>query len=128
MSYTKMHLREVEDMAPGTGFDSIQEPLFAPKPLEAEQTGLAFHVIKPNQRGGAHRHDEAEEIFVVLGGDGNANLDGEIVALKPLDAIRVAPKVVRAFEAGADGLELIVFGPHHEGDGELLGTDIWDNS
>src|ERR1700722_14193591 len=126
MSYTKMNLREVEDMAPGAGFDSIQEAHFPRKPLEAEQTGLAFHVIKPNQRGGAHRHDEAEEIFVVLGGEGHANLDGEIDALKPFDAIRVAPKVVRAFEAGSDGLELLVFGPHHEGDGELLGMEIWN--
>jgi quercetin dioxygenase-like cupin family protein len=127
MSYTIMNLREVDDMAPRFGLDSIQEAHFARGALEAEQTGLAFHVIKPNQRGGAHRHDEAEEIFVVLGGNGNANLDGEIVALKPFDAIRVAPKVVRAFEGGPDGLELLVFGPHHDGDGELLGTDIWDS-
>jgi hypothetical protein len=55
--------------------------------------------------------DAAEEIYVVLAGSGRINLDGEIVELRPLDAIRVAPEVARAFEAGPDGLEILVFGP-----------------
>jgi len=126
MSYTMMNLREVEDVAPKFGFDSIQEARFARGALEAEQTGLAFHVIKPNQRGGAHRHDNAEEIYVVLAGSGMANLDGEIIELRPFDAIRLAPSVIRAFQSGPEGLELLVFGPHHEGDGERLDTDVWD--
>ena len=29
------------------------------------------------------------------------------------------------FEAGPDGLELLVFGPHHEGDTEVLRGDFW---
>jgi hypothetical protein len=33
--------------------------------------------------------------------------------------------VARAFEAGPDGLELLVFGPHHQGDGEILSEDPW---
>jgi hypothetical protein len=37
----------------------------------------------------------------------------------------VAPKVKRAFAAGPDGLELVAFGPHHEGDGEILEEDVW---
>jgi len=37
-----------------------------------------------------------------------------------LDAVRVSPAVTRAFEAGPDGLEVLAFGPHHEGDGELI--------
>jgi hypothetical protein len=41
------------------------------------------------------------------------------------DAIRVAPNVIRAFEAGPDGLELLAFGPRHEGDGEVLEEDVW---
>jgi hypothetical protein len=36
-----------------------------------------------------------------------------------MDAIRVAPGVMRGFEAGPDGLELLAFGTHHEGDGEI---------
>ena len=41
-----------------------------------------------------------------------------------MDALRVAPGVVRQFEAGPDGLEYLVFGAHHEKDGEML-NDWW---
>ena len=40
--------------------------------------------------------------------------------LGPMDALRVAPTVTRAFEAGPDGLELLAFGPRHKGDGETI--------
>jgi quercetin dioxygenase-like cupin family protein len=120
MSYTIKNLREVDDVAPRFGFDTIQEARFAKRALDAEDTGIALHAIKPGQRGGAHRHEAAEEVYVVISGNGRVNLDGEVVELRPLDAVRVAPKVARAFEADGDGLEVLVFGPHCEGDGELL--------
>jgi hypothetical protein len=31
---------------------------------------------------------------------------------------------VRAMEAGPDGVEFLAFGPHHEGDGEVV-HDPW---
>jgi hypothetical protein len=34
--------------------------------------------------------------------------------------------VTRAFEAGPEGLELLVFGPHHAGDVEMV-PDFWDD-
>jgi len=39
--------------------------------------------------------------------------------MNTLDVIRVSPEVTRAFEAGDEGLEVIVFGPRRDGDGEL---------
>jgi quercetin dioxygenase-like cupin family protein len=125
MDYTIKNLREVDDTAPRFGFDAIQEARFAWRALGAQDTGLAYHVIKPGQHGGAHRHKAAEEIFVVLAGSGRISLDGEIAELRPLDAIRVAPQVARAFEAGPAGLEILVFGPHHEADAEILSADPW---
>jgi mannose-6-phosphate isomerase-like protein (cupin superfamily) len=125
MSFTIKNLRDVEDVAPRFGFDTIQEARFPWRELEARSTGLAYHVIKPGQRGRAHRHDQAEEIYVVLRGSGRMVLDGEIADLRPLDAIRVAPPVVRAFEAGPEGLEFLAFGAHHERDGEILDEDPW---
>lgn len=125
MEYTIKNLRDIEDVAPRFGFDTIQEARFPWRALQAEQTGLAYHRIKPSQRGGAHRHSAAEEIYVVLGGSGRAYLDGDFVELETLDAVRIAPRVTRAFEAGPNGLELLVFGPHHEGDGEILSEDVW---
>ena len=47
------------------------------------------------------------------------------VDVRPLDAIRVDPAVTRAFEAGPDGLELLVFGERHEGDAEVVQEDFW---
>ncbi len=127
MDYTIKNLNDVEDMAPRFGFDKVQEARFPWRALDAQDTGLAFHRIKPGQRGGAHRHEAAEEVYVVIGGSGRINLDGHVESLRQLDAVRVAPRVARAFEAGDDGLELLVFGPHHEGDGELLKEDPWEN-
>jgi mannose-6-phosphate isomerase-like protein (cupin superfamily) len=63
-----------------------------------------------------HRHHHAEEVFVVLAGSGRVKIDDEISDVRPLDAIRIAPGSPRAFEAGPDGLEFLVFGPHYAGD------------
>lgn len=127
MSYTIKNLSEVKDMAPDFGFDSVQEARFAGKTLDAEDTGLAFLRVKPGKRQAfAHRHDNAEEIYVVVSGTGRVKLDDEIRDVRTLDAIRVAPRVARAFEAGDDGLKILAFGTHHPKDGEVLDDDFWD--
>jgi mannose-6-phosphate isomerase-like protein (cupin superfamily) len=126
MSYTIKNLRDVEDMAPKHGFGETQEARFPWRDLDAEKTGFAYHVVKPGQRQAfAHRHQQAEEIYVVLSGQGRMKLDDEVAEVGPLDAIRVAPSIARAFEAYDDGLELLAFGPRHEGDGEILREDFW---
>ena len=51
---------------------------------------------------------------------GRVKLDDEIVEIGVLDALRVAPGVIRAFEAGPDGIELLAFGARHDGDGEVI--------
>ena len=89
MSYTIKNLREVEDVAPKFGFDAVQEARFCFRDLDAKDTGMAYHRVKPGQRGLAHRHDNAEEIYVVLAGSGRVKLDDEIAEIGPLDAIRV---------------------------------------
>lgn len=126
MSYTIKNLHEVDDIAPRFGFDEVMEARFAYNDLEAESTGLAFHKVKPGRRQAfAHRHREAEEIYVILSGQGRIKLDDEVREVGPMDAIRVSSEVARAFEAGPDGLELLVFGPRHEGDGVVLKEDFW---
>jgi mannose-6-phosphate isomerase-like protein (cupin superfamily) len=67
-----------------------------------------------------HRHENAEEVYVILAGSGRVKLDDEIVDVETMDAIRVSPEVTRAFEAGPAGIEVLAFGPRHEGDGELV--------
>lgn len=126
MTYTIKNLSEVEDIAPKHGFSEVQEARFPREDLQAQTIGLAFHVVKPGSRQAfAHRHSEAEEIYVVLSGEGRMKLDEQIEQVRPLDAIRVSPEVARAFEAGPEGLRLLVFGPRHAGDGEILREDFW---
>jgi mannose-6-phosphate isomerase-like protein (cupin superfamily) len=126
MSHTIKNLRDSEDMAPKFGFDAVQEARFAWRDLGAETTGLALMRVKPGQRQAfAHRHEQAEEIYVILSGTGRIKLDDEVVEVAPLDAIRIAPGVARALEADDEGLEYLAFGPHHEGDGEILKGDFW---
>ena len=61
----------------------------------------------------------------MLSGSGRVKLDDEVVQVGGLDAIRIAPEVTRAFEAGPDGLELLVFGPRHQGDAEIVQDFSW---
>jgi mannose-6-phosphate isomerase-like protein (cupin superfamily) len=125
--YEIKNLREVEDMAVKHGFSETQEARFPREELGAEATGLAYHLVRPGRRQAfAHRHGEAEEVNVVLSGGGRVKLDEEVIDIGPMDAIRIAPHVTRAFEAGPDGLELLVFGPHHAGDSEMV-RGFWDD-
>ena len=119
--YTLKKLTEVEDSAPKSGFGEVQEARFAKDALDAEDTGFSYHRVKAHRRQPfAHKHERAEEVYVVLAGSGRVKLDDDIVELQELDAIRVAPEVTRAFEAGPLGLDLLAFGPRHDGDGEVL--------
>jgi mannose-6-phosphate isomerase-like protein (cupin superfamily) len=119
--YTHRKLEQVKDAAPGFGYAEVQEARFASGDLETEQTGASLHRVKPGQRQGfGHRHDRAEEVYVVISGSGRVKLDDEVVELERLDAVRVSPQVTRQFEAGPEGLEYLAFGARHEGDGEIV--------
>jgi mannose-6-phosphate isomerase-like protein (cupin superfamily) len=125
MGYSKKNLRDVEDSAVGHGLSETQEARFPRGDLAAEQTGINYLIVKAGHREAfAHRHSEAEEIYVVLAGGGRVKLDDDLVDLAPLDAVRVSPGVTRTFEAGEENLEVLVFGPHVEGDGEMV-QDFW---
>ena len=128
MSYTVKNLREVDDSAPKFGFAELQEARFATEDLGAEETGVSLLVVKPGKRQGfGHKHEKAEEVYVVISGSGRMKLDDEVIEVGPLDAIRVAPTVTRQFEAGDEGLHLIACGARHEGDGELIFEGFWDD-
>jgi mannose-6-phosphate isomerase-like protein (cupin superfamily) len=123
--FTHKKLTDIEDSAPKFGYGELQEARFANDDLEAERTGVSYLRVKPGKRQGfAHKHEDAEEVYVVLSGAGRLRLDDEIIEIEPLDAIRISPGVTRQLEAGPDGLDVLAFGPRHEGDGELI-PDWW---
>ena len=127
MSYTIKNLRDVEDMAASQGFGEVQEARFAHGDLDAEQIGISLQRVKPGRRHAfAHRHKQAEEVYVVISGSGRVKLDDEVKEVGELDAIRVGPSVTRAFAAGDEGLELLAFSPRAAGDAEIVEDFSWD--
>ena len=116
---------EVEDSGPKFGFEGKLEARFAKRQLEADGLGVSYQRLEPGEASPfAHRHPEqAEELYVVVAGDGSIVLDGELHAVKTWDAIRVAGPVVRSWEAGPFGLTLLAFGEIHPDDVEMLQLD-----
>jgi mannose-6-phosphate isomerase-like protein (cupin superfamily) len=118
MPFTLRNLRE--DLADvGSNFDGAPDLEFrlASKALELEQSGLSFQCIPPDYRFPyGHTHKEQEEMFVVVGGSGRMKLDDEIVEVKKWDAVRVPPGTWRGYEAGPEGLEILVFGAPNLGE------------
>jgi uncharacterized cupin superfamily protein len=121
MGYTIKNLESVQDMAKSHGLSEQGEARFASGDLEAVQTGVSHQRLKPGKRQSfGHRHEQAEEVYVVLAGSGRIKLDDEVKEIGKLDAIRVSPETMRSFEAGDEGLEILAFGRHFGGDGELV--------
>jgi quercetin dioxygenase-like cupin family protein len=121
--YAIVNLLEIEDSV--TGRVPGLEGRFARKSLGSRDLGVSHWRYAPGTRNpAAHSHREQEEAYVVVAGSGRVRLDDEVRDIELWDVIRVAPEVVRAFEAGPDGLELIaVGGPKpEEGDGVMSDT------
>jgi mannose-6-phosphate isomerase-like protein (cupin superfamily) len=114
--HTIVNLKQVEDSAPGFGFAPDLEARFAGPALELESAGISYQRLAPNYRlPFGHRHEEQEELYVVLSGSGRLKLDEEIAELKARDAVRIPAQTMRCIEAGPDGLELLAFGAPHMG-------------
>ena len=122
--FTIINLLEVEDSVSGR-VEGL-EGRFARTRLDSRDLGVSHFRYAPNLRGSTgHRHGTQEEAYIVVAGAGQVLLDGTVHELRQWDVVRVAPEVVRAFAAGADGLELIAIGgPKPEGgDGEMLAVE-----
>jgi quercetin dioxygenase-like cupin family protein len=126
--FAKVNLLDVEDSvgekAPGI------DGRFGRKHLESRDLGISRFRYDANLRSPfAHSHHEQEEAYVVVAGGGRVLLDGEVVELRQWDVVRVAPEVVRAFEAGPDGLDIIaVGGPKPEGGDGVMGEAVWPDA
>lgn len=126
--FATVNLLEVEnsigDRASGV------EARFGRKHIDSRDLGVSLFRYAPNIRSPfAHSHREQEEAYLVIAGSGNMLLDGEVHPLRQWDLIRVAPEVVRTFEAGAEGLDIVaVGGPKPaEGDG-VQATAAWPDA
>ena len=118
MPFTLRNIKEdLEDI--GSLFDGAPDLEFrsATKALELEKSGLAYQRVPPDYRFPyGHTHKTQEEVYVVLRGSGRMRIDDEIVELTAWDAVRVSPGTWRGYEAGPEGLEILVIGAPNLGD------------
>jgi mannose-6-phosphate isomerase-like protein (cupin superfamily) len=118
MPFTLRNLKQdLEDV--GSNFDGPPDLDFrvATKALELEKSGLSYQHVPPGYRFPyGHTHKKQEEVYVVVGGSGRMKVDDEIVELEKWDAVRVAPGAWRGYEAGPDGLEILVLGAPNLGE------------
>ncbi len=122
--WTRKNFDELRDVSP----EHVRiQWRFAREPLRSPELGVSRFTYEPGARmPWGHRHREQEEAYVVVRGSGRAKLDDEIVELRVSDVLRVSPAVIRSFEAGPDGLDLICIGGRQPkgGDTERF-EDFW---
>ncbi|HMT04491.1 MAG: antibiotic biosynthesis monooxygenase [Solirubrobacterales bacterium] len=118
--YKLVQVEDVEDLAKGHGLAEVQEARFATGDLDASQVGVAWFRLHPNQRQPfGHHHNKAEEVYFIIAGSGRAKLDDEMIDLTEGSLLRVAPEIVRGFEAGPEGMTYLATGQKMTGDGEI---------
>ena len=126
--YTHLNLKnDVENMSERFGLAPQMEARFARSALGLQGGGFSYQRLAPDfDAPFGHRHQAQEEAYVVVSGSGRIKLEDEVRDLEQWDVIRVAPEVVRAFEAGPDGLDLIAIGgPKPEGGDGQLADSPW---
>jgi mannose-6-phosphate isomerase-like protein (cupin superfamily) len=126
--FTHVNFRDAPNSAAGSQVEEFLEFRQARKVIDSEHLGVSRFTVQPNYRPPfGHKHQVQEEVYVVTAGSGRFKIGDEIVDVEQGDVLRVAPTVMRAFESGPDGLELVVVGSDRpeEGDGDM--TPGWWN-
>ena len=99
--WTKKNLEVLPDVSP---HDVPMQWRFAREALRSPELGVSRFTYEPRARmPWGHRHREQEEAYVVVAGSGRAKLDDDVVELSSWDVLRVAPAVIRSFEARVSG-------------------------
>jgi mannose-6-phosphate isomerase-like protein (cupin superfamily) len=111
--------RDLEDI--GSKFDGDPDLEFraATKALGLEQSALSYQRVPPCCRFPyGHTHRTQEEVYVVVRGSGRMKVDDRVIELAEWDAVRVPPGSWRGYEAGPEGLEILVIGAPSLGDAQ----------
>jgi quercetin dioxygenase-like cupin family protein len=83
------------------------------KQLEASSLGARLWRLRPGQASTMHRHQQQEELYVLLEGRGRIRVDEEALELGPLDALLVEPDAARQVfnDTEEEALWLVVGAP-----------------
>ena len=122
--WTKRNFEDMDDRSPA---EVPMRWLFSRGVVRSTEVGVSRFSYEPGARMPfGHRHKTQEEVYVVVAGSGRAKLEDEIVEIGLWDVIRVTPHVIRSFEAGPDGMELICVGGKRPEGGDNEGfKDFW---
>ena len=105
--WSKKNFADIADRSP----NDTMEWRLSRRDIGSRELGVSRFTYSPGARMPfGHRHREQEEVYVIVGGSGLAKLDDEIVEVAEWDLLRVAPEVMRAFEAGPEGLDVLCIG------------------
>ena len=119
-------MREAEDLAPKFGYSPGMEARFARVALDLQNSGISLSRLAPGFRQPfGHKHERQEEVYVLASDNARAKIGDDIVELKAWDAVRVSPETMRAFEAGPEGAEIVIFGAPSTENDDASGSMNW---
>jgi mannose-6-phosphate isomerase-like protein (cupin superfamily) len=80
--------------------------------LGVESFGIQVIDLPPDIGAVEHDHAESgqEEVYLVLRGSGEIEIDGERVAIDPETVVRVGPATRRNLHAGPEGMRVLALG------------------
>jgi len=97
-------LNEIKDYVLPMGEIEIPGKVFAGQALHATGCELSFQTLVPGQDSGfLHTHKTHEELYFILKGEGEYQVDGDIFPVSEGSIIRVAPEGKRALKNTGKG-------------------------
>ncbi len=84
------------------------------KQMRATTVGARMWRLRPGQASTKHRHQQQEELYVLLEGQGRIRIgDGDPLKIEPLDSLLIGPSIVRQVfnDTDVDALWLVVGAP-----------------
>jgi mannose-6-phosphate isomerase-like protein (cupin superfamily) len=128
MGYTKTNLREVENAAPKFNMPEEMQARFARSAVDGKTLGLSLFTLDPSFRiPFGHKHENQEEVYVVVRGSARVKVDDEVVELGEWDAIRFDKNTMRNMEAGPDGVEYVAFGAGDDPTDAEMAPNWWSD-
>ena len=93
-------------MGPGV---TIKGKVFVGQAVDATGSELSFQTLVPGQDSGfLHTHKTHEELYIILRGEGQSQVDGEIFPVSEGTIVRVSPNGKRALKnTGSENLTML---------------------
>jgi len=104
---------QIEHLGPWEGmgrysFGPLVGKVFTRETLGLTSCEISLNLVKAGQgMPFLHAHNQNEEVYIVVAGDGVFHLDGQELPITEGDVVRVSPSAARGYRAGDHGMHLI---------------------